>query len=86
MLKYLVLIFILFLTSCTVPDTFINFNFEQTPANFFDGIWHGFIAPITLIWSLLDAQVTIYEVNNNGFWYNLGFLISVNGIFDFLFG
>ena len=47
------------------------------PAGFWWGIWHGVIAFFTLIGSIFTDNVTIYEVNNTGFWYNLGFLIGV---------
>lgn len=47
------------------------------PAGFLGGLWHGFIAVITFIISLFNAKVTIWETNNNGRWYDLGFLIGV---------
>ncbi len=46
-------------------------------AGFFAGIWHGWLAPLTLIIGLFDGQVRIYEVNNTGWWYDLGFYIAV---------
>lgn len=41
------------------------------------GIWHGFIAVITLIISFFNPQVQMYEVHNDGNMYNLGFLIGL---------
>jgi hypothetical protein len=52
---------------------------EAKPAGFWAGLWHGIIAPITFIVSLFDAGVRIYESNNNGRWYEFGFLIGVTG-------
>lgn len=49
------------------------------PAGFFSGLWHGVISPLTFIVSLFNSDVAIYEVNNNGGWYDLGFLIGVGG-------
>jgi len=49
------------------------------PANFWSGLWHGMILCITFIWSLFDPSVTIYEVANNGAWYNFGFVLGVGG-------
>jgi hypothetical protein len=46
-------------------------------AGFFSGIWHGWIAPISLIISFFNPSVRIYEVYNIGFWYDLGFYIAV---------
>jgi hypothetical protein len=49
---------------------------EGRVAGFWLGLWHGFIAPITFIISLFSDNVHMYEVHNNGNWYNLGFLIG----------
>ncbi len=45
-------------------------------AGFFTGIWHGWIAPFTLIASIF-SDVRIYEINNTGFFYDLGFYMAV---------
>jgi hypothetical protein len=50
-------------------------------AGFFWGIWHGMIAPISLIASLFNPSYSIYEANNAGFWYNLGFYLAIGGEF-----
>ena len=42
------------------------------PAGFWLGLWHGLISPITFVISLFSAKVNIYEVHNNGGWYDLG--------------
>ncbi len=44
-------------------------------AGFWLGLWHGLIVGITFIVSWFTDSVTIYEVHNNGFWYNLGYRI-----------
>jgi len=54
---------------------------ESDPAGFFYGIWHGWIAPITLIWSLFNPDIRIYEPLNTGWWYDFGFYIAVIGGF-----
>jgi hypothetical protein len=46
---------------------------------FFWGIWHGIIAPISLVISLFDEDVAMFAVNNTGFFYGLGFLIGSGG-------
>ena len=51
------------------------------PAGFWRGLWHGIIAVIAFIVSWFKSSVSVYEVHNNGFWYNLGFLIGISGIF-----
>ena len=48
------------------------------PAGFFWGIWHGWIAPISLIWGLLfNPEIRIYEPSNSGWAYDFGFYIAV---------
>jgi hypothetical protein len=51
------------------------------PAGFWMGLWQGFISPITLIVSLFTDQVSIYEVQNSGNWYDVGFMIGVSAVF-----
>ena len=46
-------------------------------AGFWLGIWHGFIAPIAFIISLFADGVHFYDVHNNGWPYNLGFIIGI---------
>jgi len=47
------------------------------PAGFFTGIWHGWIAPLSLIVGVFSDNVTLYETNNTGWWYGLGFYMAV---------
>lgn len=51
------------------------------PGGFFMGVWHGWIAPITLIWGLFDSSIRVYEVYNTGWWYDFGFYIAIVGGF-----
>jgi len=45
-------------------------------AGFFLGLWHGVIAPITFVISLFADGVNVYDVHNNGGWYNFGFVLG----------
>jgi hypothetical protein len=47
------------------------------PAGFFSGVWHGWIAPLSLIVGLFKDGVRIYEPYNTGWWYDFGFYIAV---------
>lgn len=59
---------------------------EKTPgkdgkiAGFWKGLWHGLISPITFIISIFSKSIRLYEVHNNGGWYNFGFVIGA-GLF-----
>ncbi len=46
-------------------------------AGFWRGLWHGLIAPVAFIVSLFTREVQIYEVHNNGNWYNLGYILGL---------
>ena len=46
-------------------------------AGFWLGLWQGFIAPFVFVVSLLKTDLNIYEVHNNGAWYNLGYLFGL---------
>jgi hypothetical protein len=46
-------------------------------AGFWQGLWNGVIAPVTFIISLFTKTVQMYEVHNNGGWYNFGFLLGL---------
>ncbi len=67
----------LLLTACAPGST----EFKPKPAGFFWGIWHGWIAPVSLIWHLFNPAVRIYETNNSGGWYDLGFYGAIVGGF-----
>ena len=46
-------------------------------AGFWLGLWQGFIAPFAFVVSLFKSNVGIYEVHNNGAWYNFGYLFGL---------
>ena len=54
---------------------------SEAPAGFWLGLWHGFITPVTFVVSLFHNDVNVYEVFNNGGWYNLGFVLGASIIF-----
>lgn len=45
-------------------------------AGFWLGLWHGLIVVVTFFVSLFSKNVHVYEVHNNGAWYNAGFLLG----------
>ncbi|RKP57964.1 hypothetical protein D7Z26_00145 [Cohnella endophytica] len=74
LLMLLLSVSVLSLTGCVPGD---GINNEHHLAGFFWGIWHGWIAPISLIIGLFKHHIRIYEINNTGWWYDLGFYIAV---------
>jgi hypothetical protein len=66
----------LFLSSCAAganPEA----GTGQDPAGFWLGLWHGFIVLFTFIISLFSDNVNVYEVANNGNWYDFGFVLGI---------
>ena len=56
-------------------------NEQGQVAGFWTGLWHGFASPVMFIISLFNESVEVYEVHNNGGWYNFGFLLGASIIF-----
>lgn len=69
----LLVAFALILSSCAAG----NVKFDADPAGFWMGIWHGFISLFTFIISLFNDKVDIYEANNTGKLYDLGFILGI---------
>ncbi|MEW5816188.1 MAG: hypothetical protein AB1798_12435 [Spirochaetota bacterium] len=84
MKKPLLLIFLallmFLLTGCAPgPNELVNTNnYKGFVPGFWYGLWNGIISPVTFIISLFNTKVQIYEVHNNGNWYNLGFILGVS--------
>src|SRR5215470_1750818 len=52
-------------------------NERNVLAGFWLGVWHGFIAPFVFVLSLFTSKFSVYEIHNNGAWYNLGYLFGL---------
>lgn len=77
-IKNIILFGLLCLLLCSCAPGLGGRNAENR-AGFFAGLWHGIIAPITLIWQIFNREVRIYECFNSGILYDLGFFIAVAG-------
>jgi len=62
------------LTACLPGD---GQNSAAHPAGFWTGIWHGWIAPVSLIAGLFRQGIRVYEGHNTGWWYDAGFYIAI---------
>ena len=72
------IVYHVFLAGCVPGD---GKHTAGHPAGFFWGIWHGWIAPICLIWELFNPSIRVYELSNTGWWYDFGFYIALIGGF-----
>jgi hypothetical protein len=70
------------LASCAAgPNAQVGVPDGGDVAGFWLGLWHGFIAPITFLVSLFTDNVSVYEVHNNGNWYDFGFVLGAGILF-----
>ena len=75
----LILLLLVFLAACAPGPN----HMQGTPgdknalAGFWLGLWQGFIAPFVFVISLFKNGLNIYEVHNNGAWYNFGYLFGL---------
>ena len=67
------LAFLLLVAGCGFATT--GYSAYDAPG-FFQGIWHGLLAPWTLILRLF-MDIKMYAVPNSGWFYDFGFLIGV---------
>lgn len=65
---------LLALTGCIPGD---GASTVSNPAGFLWGIWHGWLAPLSLIISIFDKNIHIYEIYNSGFWYDFGYYMAI---------
>jgi len=73
------LLLLLVLTACAPANSAIS-HAAGSPG-FWQGLWHGLIAPVTFVVSLFDDDIGIYAVRNNGGWYDAGFMAGVSTVF-----
>ena len=80
---FLLIIIAVVLASCAAgPNSMKGLeNSEGKAAGFLMGLWHGFISLFTFIISLFSDKVNVYEVCNNGGWYNFGFILGLSAFY-----
>ncbi|QEN06752.1 hypothetical protein EXM22_01620 [Oceanispirochaeta crateris] len=74
----LLILTLVMLTGCLPGDGRAS---EVSPANFLWGIWHGWMAPLSLIVSIFAKNIRLYEIHNTGIWYDFGFYMAILGGF-----
>lgn len=69
---------VLLLSSCADTQD-VKACVQNSPDGFFAGLWHGWVASLAFIASLFNSDIAIYSVNNNGGWYDFGFVMGIGG-------
>ena len=67
------------LTACAAGPSQVQGSGD---AGFWLGLWHGVITPVTFLISLFTDEVNIYDVHNNGNWYDFGYVLGLSVIFS----
>ena len=71
----IVTVLALALTACIATEAPSAIN--PAAPGFWLGVWHGFIFPVTFVFSLFTDDVAIYAVPNNGNWYDAGYFVGI---------
>ena len=77
--RVLLLCILLFLATGCAPGS--GSNSPENQAGFFKGVWHGWIAPVSLVWGIFNPAIRVYEPHNKGWFYDFGFYIAIIGGF-----
>lgn len=84
-LSLAVIAFGLVFGACTATQPRITASIAEDVPGFWKGFWHGFIAPISFIVSLISDEVRVYAFPNGGRWYDFGFMLGISGFSGGLF-
>jgi hypothetical protein len=68
------------LSSCAPDPNPVLGTGEDSPG-FLMGLWHGIIIFFTFVISLFTDDVSVYEVANDGNWYDFGFVLGAGILF-----
>jgi hypothetical protein len=75
-----ILFFCILMSGCADVQPQVKTCLEGHTYGFWGGLWHGFIAVFSWIGSLFSDDIAIYAVNNNGGWYDFGFLLGIGAL------
>ena len=76
-----IVLFALFLFTSCADAVAIDKCLNEDLYGFWGGLWHGIIAPVSFVISLFMEDVAVYAVNNNGGWYDFGFVLGAGILF-----
>ena len=76
----LISLVVVLLASCAHVEPVKQCLTDPVVHGFWFGLWNGMTAGFTFIGSLFDHNIAIYAVNNNGAWYNFGFVLGCGSL------
>jgi hypothetical protein len=80
MKKILLVLLVMSLFSCADVSPHVSVCITSNAYGFWGGLWHGMIFPFSWIGSLFSDNIAIYAYNNNGGWYDFGFILGLVGV------
>ena len=75
-----IILAMLTLTSCADVSPHTQICVTSDPYGFWGGLWHGMIAPFSFIGSLFSNDIAVFALDNNGGWYNFGFVLGIGAL------
>jgi len=75
-LFFLLMVFLF--VGCAEVNPHVDMCLTSDPCGFLDGLLHGFIVPFSWIGSLFNDNIAIYAYDNNGAWYDFGFVLGIS--------
>lgn len=76
-IKRIVILLIIIIMLVSLSGCIPNESEVTNTAGFFSGVWHGWIAPVSLFLKIFNSDYSIYNQNNTGFWYEFGFYMAI---------
>lgn len=71
---------LLFVSCATSVDSTVCVETGEAVGGFWWGLWNGMTAGFAFIGSLFDDTIAIYDVNNKGGLYDLGFVLGTGSL------
>ncbi|KKU09773.1 MAG: hypothetical protein UX13_C0031G0012 [Candidatus Woesebacteria bacterium GW2011_GWB1_45_5] len=71
------------LTACATTNPFKGVALEETGevCGFWNGLWDGWTGFFAILASIFGGNYSMYEVHNNGNWYDFGFWLGAGALF-----
>lgn len=80
---WVTIFFIFLLSSLLITNAYAMINcYREDYGGFGSGLWDGLLSPIKVPLSIFWDDICVYNSNNNGFMYNLGFFIIAIPLFE----
>jgi len=71
------MLLVILFTGCGGPNELVSITSSGGDiSGFWGGLWDGMTIIFSWFFSLFNENITIYEVHNNGEWYQFGFMIG----------